>query len=57
MNFTDLKTGDRFSYNGTEYIKIDEVRISCCKLINCQAAQDPNNRIQIPQNAQVTING
>lgn len=57
MNFTDLKTGDRFSYNGTEYIKVDEVRVSCCKSINCQAAQDPNKRIQIPPNTTVTING
>jgi hypothetical protein len=37
MKFSELKVGDKFKYNNTEYSKIPEVRISCCKVKhNCE---------------------
>lgn len=33
----ELKTGDRFTYNGLEYTRIADERISCCKVLNAQA--------------------
>lgn len=36
--FSELSINDRFVVNGMEYIKIDTVRVSCCKSINCQEA-------------------
>jgi hypothetical protein len=32
---SELKNGDRFEVNGSTYVKTDEVRISCCKSVNC----------------------
>jgi hypothetical protein len=55
--FSELTVGQRFTINGTEYIKTQEVRVSCCKTINCQAVADPNNRIYIHPSTSVTLNG
>lgn len=34
--FNELNTNDRFIVDSIEYIKIDTVRVSCCKSINAQ---------------------
>lgn len=56
-NFSDLKVGDRFFLNGTEYVKTEDVRVSCCRSINCQASNDPNAKNYVQPNTQVTVNG
>jgi len=39
MRFHELAVGDRFTFNNKEYVKIEEVRISCCKVKeNCREA-------------------
>lgn len=55
--FSELSVGDRFSYNGVEYIKTQEVRISCCRSVNCQAVNDPNHKTFVSGTALVNING
>ena len=40
----DVAIGERFTLAGTEYIKTNEVRISCCKIINCEAVGNPNQK-------------
>jgi hypothetical protein len=37
MKFNEIKVGEKFIYNNTEYSKIPEVKISCCKVKhNCE---------------------
>lgn len=55
--FGDLQVGQRFSLNGTEYVKETEVRISCCKTINCSAVGNPNNKTFVQATTEVTVNG
>lgn len=55
--FSELNTGDRFSLNGTEYVKSDEVRVSCCRSVNCQEVNNPNNKNYVHPTTQVTVNG
>lgn len=55
--FGDLQVGQRFSLNGTEYIKENEVRISCCKSVNCSAVGNSNNKIYVQATTEVTVNG
>jgi hypothetical protein len=43
-NFSELAIGARFVYNNIEYIKTEDVRISCCKVINCYVAADANQK-------------
>lgn len=39
MKFHELAVGERFLFNNKEYTKIEEVRLSCCKIKeNCQAS-------------------
>jgi hypothetical protein len=55
--FHELAIGDRFTVNGVEYIKTEEVRVSCCRSINCYASSDANQKGHFPGNTEVTING
>lgn len=38
MKFHEVAVGDKFKHNNTEYVKIPEARVSCCKIQhNCEA--------------------
>lgn len=55
-NFSDVSVGGRFTMNGLDYIKTDTIRVSCCKSINAQAVNDPNNRTFVQDTTVVTVN-
>lgn len=55
--FSELANGERFTLNGVEYIKTQEVKISCCRSINAQAVVDANNKTFVPPNTTVSVNG
>jgi hypothetical protein len=54
MKFHELSVNDRFVFNGKEYIKIPEVKVSCCKIReNCKdnssgttAVLRPNDEVE-----------
>lgn len=45
--FKDLNVNDQFTLNNVKYKKIDEVRVSCCRVINACVVDDENNKIQV----------
>jgi hypothetical protein len=55
--FSELKVGDRFTLNAVEYVKTQEVRVSCCRAINCQAVNDTNNKQYVQPSTTVSTNG
>lgn len=56
--FEDLTVGQKFIVNGTEYIKTEEVRISCCRSVNCYASADANQKGHFPGDTLVMeVNG
>lgn len=54
--FGELAVGDRFTLNGKEYAKTQDVRISCCKSINAQSTTNSNERIKLETSTTVTVN-
>jgi hypothetical protein len=52
-----VAVGENFKVNNIEYTKTQEVRISCCKSINCHVADDPNQKTFFPANTVVETNG
>jgi hypothetical protein len=54
--FSELAVGDRFTLNGQEFIKINDVRVSCCKTVNACSANDSNNTIYVQPSSEVGIN-
>jgi hypothetical protein len=54
--FSELKVGDKFILNGTEYQKIDTVRISCCSSINANSTANAAERKMISDDTVVVIN-
>lgn len=54
--FGELAVGDRFSINGKEYVKTQEIRISCCQRINAQSIANSNEKIKVDPSTTVTIN-
>lgn len=49
--------GENFKVNNIEYTKITEVRVSCCRSVNCHVAADANQRTFFPGNTVVETNG
>lgn len=54
--FQDLNVGDRFLLNGQEFVKIDDVRVSCCRTINAKASNDNANTTYVQPNTTVVVN-
>lgn len=54
--FGELSNGSRFTLNGTEYIKVEEVKVSCCRTVNAQLVSDSNNRIYVQSATVVVVN-
>jgi hypothetical protein len=44
QRFADLSVGTIFVLNGTEYVKIKDERISCCKLFNATLSTDSKQK-------------
>lgn len=53
--FGELSVGDRFVFNNQEFVKTNEVRISCCRTVNACAANDSNNTVYIQPTTTVTV--
>lgn len=53
--FSDVAVGETFELNGLRYVKTQEVRISCCKSVNCHNAADGNQKTFFPANTLVTV--
>lgn len=53
----DVAVGTKFTVNSAEYVKIPEVRVSCCRSINCQLVADANQKGFFPGSTIVVVNG
>ena len=53
----DVVIGERFTLGGVDYIKIQEYRVSCCKVINCEVVGDPSKKNFFSSEMDVEING
>ena len=54
--FGELSVGDRFTFNGQQFVKTNEVRISCCRTVNASAADNSSNTVYIQPTTVVTVN-
>lgn len=54
--FNELSVNDRFFVNGMEYIKIETVRVSCCKSINAQEVNNSSVKSFFTEDTTVQIN-
>jgi hypothetical protein len=53
--FKDLNIGEKFVYNNETYIKTEDERVSCCKVLN--ALKESNNeKIMITPLQEVQVN-
>lgn len=55
--FEELAVGDKFTINNLDYVKTEEVRVSCCRSINCQLVTDANQKAFFPASTVVVVNG
>lgn len=53
----NVAVGTKFTVNNVEYVKTEEVRVSCCRSINCQVASDANQKAFFPGSTVVVVNG
>lgn len=57
QKFENVAIGTKFTVNNVEYVKTEEVRVSCCRSINCQVASDTNQKAFFPGSTVVVVNG
>ena len=57
QTFENVAVGTKFTVNNMEYVKTAEVRVSCCRSINCEVASDPNQKAFFPGSTVVVVNG
>lgn len=55
--FAEVASGETFKVNGTEYVKTDDIRISCCKSVNCYAVNDASQKTYFAPTTVVSVNG
>ncbi len=55
--FKDVAQGSVFTSDGKNFVKTQEVRISCCKSVNACAADNSNDKVFIPADKMVQVNG
>lgn len=49
MKFHELQVGDKFKFNNVEYIKIPEIKASCCKVEqNCSVVGSDTKAVLKP---------
>jgi hypothetical protein len=53
VKLSELKTGDRFQVNGSTYVKTDEVKVSCCRSINCYLLDNNSQKAYFAPNTVV----
>lgn len=54
--FGELSVGDRFTFNNQEFVKTDEVRVSCCRSVNASIVTDSNSTVYFQPSTAVTVN-
>lgn len=55
--FSEVVVGEKFTVNGIEYTKTEDVRVSCCQVINCYATANVNQKSFFQGDTVVTTNG
>lgn len=53
----ELAVGEMFTVNDVKYVKISDVKVSCCRSVNCQEHDNSGSRHFFPGNTIVTTNG
>ena len=56
VQFKDIKVGDIFTHGDTEYKRIPDQRVSCCKVFNAENTANPAQKIQIQPLMMVKVN-
>lgn len=54
--FSELNNGDKFEVAGTTYVKIQAVKVSCCRSVNAHVADKPSQRTFFNPGVTVKVN-
>ena len=52
----ELKVGDQFTYAGTQYVKMNPVKVSCCRSVNMHVVGNTAQRTFLNPDVEVTVN-
>lgn len=55
VSFNEVQVGAEFTYNGNQYTKLEQKKISCCKSINASLVSDANQKVFIKPQDTVEI--
>ncbi len=53
--FKEVNVNETFSVNGKQYVKVNPVKVSCCRSVNCHAVNSPKDRTFLQPNSKVEV--
>lgn len=53
--FQDVAIGTTFRFNNQDYVKIQNIKVSCCRSVNCHKVNSPNDRHFIQPQQKVEV--
>ena len=53
--FKELSEGSVFKYNGLDYKKVPQVKVSCCRSLNAQEINNEQNQIFVQPLIEVEV--
>jgi len=53
--FKDVNVNQNFTMNGKQYVKVQAVKVSCCRSINCHAVANAKDRTMVQPNVKVEV--
>lgn len=56
VQFKDVEVNKVFVFNEVSYMKIDTVKVSCCKSINAKRVDNENDRTFVAPMTEVEVN-
>lgn len=54
---SEVSVGKKFVHNGVEYRRIEDIRVSCCRVVNCVNLADGSNQFIQPNTNVEEVNG
>lgn len=54
-SFKDVAIGEQFDFNNKKYVKVNAVKVSCCRSVNCHVVGNANDRTFIQPDIKVEV--
>lgn len=55
IEFKDVNVNQNFTYDNKNYVKVNTVKVSCCRSVNCHVVGNAKDRTFLQPNTKVEV--